>query len=434
MTRTLPLRTRVTLLYTLMGFVLSVLFAGAVVIIAENYEHVLVREIMVSQVQDYAARLERDPATVLPRSTRLSAYLRRPDGTGEVPSVLALLPLGIHEAKSANEEGIHRAVFDTGSGRLYVTINLKDIEQLERYLSAILVTVVLLGILVSAGLGWLLSTAVIRPIRRLADVVQGLPSRPLQTELGRDMPRDELGRLGTAIDEYQSRLLAAEESQRTFFADASHELRTPISVVQGAAELLLEDSQADPGMRSRVARLDRGIRELSELLDALLRVARARPAASVPVALHEWLSTCLSGADSIKDGTVQLTVNGPGEPCELPAGDAELVILGVARRLLPPGRAGLLDVSASRKSIEFRYVQHDGSSATRSGLQPRPSDRRLGLTLIGKLAEQLGWVIDESEAESGQVVIRFSQPLGSIRSERSPASPLPRKPVVEQEQ
>ncbi len=434
MARTLPLRTRVTLLYTLMGLVLSVLFAGAVVVIAEDYEHVLVREILVSQAQDYAARLERDPATVLPRSTRLSAYLRRTDGSGSIPAVLARLPPGIHEADSEKEEGIHRAVFDTVSGRLYVTINLKDIEQLERYLNAILVAVVLLGTLVSAGLGWLLSTAVIRPVRRLADAVQGLPTRPLQTALGRDMPRDELGRLGTAIDEYQSRLLAAEESQRLFFADASHELRTPISVVRGAAELLLEDSQADPGMRSRVARLNRGIRELSELLDALLRVARARPAASIPVALHEWLRKCLAGTESIRDGKVQLTVEAPDEPCELPAGDAELVVLGVARRLLSPARSGRLDVAASCTSIDFRYAPHDGASATRGGLQPRPSDQGLGLTLIGKLAEQLDWVIDESEAESGHVVIRFSQPLASIESAHGPAPPSTRQPVVEQEQ
>lgn len=413
MARFIHLRARVTLLYTLMGLLLSVLFACAMVFIAEEYEHVLVEDILNSQAQDYAAIIERAPDTELPRTNRLRAYLRKPDGTGEVPAALAMLPPGIHEPEVESEEGIHMAVFDTASGRLYITIILADIEELERYLNLMLVAVVVLGTLISAWLGWLLSGGVILPIRRLSDAVQDLPNRPVRTSLAHGMPQDELGKLGVAIDDYQSRLVSADEAEQAFFADASHELRTPISVVRGATELLLEDTQDVPGMRARLLRLDRGVRELSELLDAVLRLARRRTEEFEDVVLLDWLSQCLAGAESIKNGTVQHSVQGDGGSVSLPVSSAELIVRSVVRRLAPPGVSGRLDVVVSRAAIELRFVEADKQAAPLGGLQSSPSDRRLGLTLIGRLADQLGWEIDDSQAESGQAVIRLS------RSDRS---------------
>lgn len=416
MRKPLPLRTRVTLLYTLMGFVLSVLFASATVFISEEYERVLVEVILSSQVEDYSARLTRQPDLDLPQTSRLSAYLRRRDGSGEVPVELASQPPGIRELHD-DRDGVHLAVSDTAAGRLFFTIDLHDVEELERYLTFILLTVVVLGTLASAWLGWLMSGGVIRPVRRLADAVSSLPTQPVATQLGRGLPADELGRLGTAIDDYQARLVSAEETERAFFADASHELRTPISVVRGATELLLEDSDELPALRPRLQRLDRGIRELSELIDALLRLARRRTSAPERVALREWMMAVLANTDSIKNGRVRLVVDKrvgeehegliSDDDCLLPVAEAELVLRGIARRLLPPDVTGHLTVAGSRHAIELQFHSSDTQQEVVENFRPRPSDRRLGLTLVGRLAEQLGWRIDDAQTESGRVVIQF---------------------------
>ena len=76
----LPLRLRVTLLYIVLGLVMSVLFAAMMIFIAEKYEDVLVGEILSSQAEDYAARLLDEPDAILPRSSRVSGYARRKDG------------------------------------------------------------------------------------------------------------------------------------------------------------------------------------------------------------------------------------------------------------------------------------------------------------------------------------------------------------------
>jgi hypothetical protein len=177
----LPLRLRVTLLYIALGLVMSVLFAAMMTFIAERYEGVLVGEILSSQAGDYAERLRNEPDAILPRSSRLSGYVRRKDGSGEVPDALAALPPGVHESVHEDEDGMHMAVFDTAVGRLYFVINLSDIERLEGYMHAVLAAVVVFGTLVSAWLGWLLSGGVVRPVRRLADAVEGLSTVPAHT-------------------------------------------------------------------------------------------------------------------------------------------------------------------------------------------------------------------------------------------------------------
>ena len=404
----IALRTRVTLLYTLMGLILSVLFAAAVMFIAEDYEDVIISQVLGSQAQDFADRLQRTSEIELPRGEHLSVYLRGVDGSADVPAKLASLAPGIHESALAHEEGLHVGVFDTEVGRFYLSIDLMDIEVMESHLRLFLLAVILLGTLASAWLGALLSGRVIQPVRHLAEAVEQLPVRPVQTALGENRPHDELARLCSAIDDYQRRLLVAEEAELRFFADASHELRTPISVVKGATELLLEDSAELPALRPRLLRLERGVHELSELLDALLRLARHRSDPPEDVAVRSWLDTCLRRVDAIRTGSVLLRVDGEESRCALSRHEAELIIHGIARQLLPPAATGVLHVSVSTTQLRFHFMQERPDRSAAPDGQPSRSDRRMGLTLLGRLAEQLAWDIDDSGIDSGTVLVRLS--------------------------
>lgn len=404
----MPLRTRVTLLYTAMGAVMSIVFALGVVFIAEEYERVLVGSILTSQAHDYAGRLQREPGIDLPRSDRVNAYQLLPDNRGEVPDVfLAQLP-GIREVRNAQGDEVFLGIFDTAAGRLFFVMDLHDIEALERYLAVVLAVVVLAGTAFSAWLGWLFSGRVVRPVRQLAEAVASLPVRPERTALAENLPADELGRLATAIDDYQARLAAAAEAEQTFLGDANHELRTPIAVVRGATELLLEDSADMPALQPRLHRLERGIRELSELIDALMRLARHRVDSAEPLELRGWLLSCLGGVAPIAEGTVSVALDGASVDVKLPPGDATLIVRGVLRRLLPPGVPGTLHISVSDSIISFVFDADDTQRPGSQGPRPASSDRRLGLTLVGRLADRIGWEIDDSSAASGAVDVRIT--------------------------
>jgi signal transduction histidine kinase len=400
------LRRRVILACTALGFVLSLFFAAATLWLAESYERTLVTEILQSQAQDYSARLQADPATQLPRTHRLSGYLRRPDGEGEVPPGIFDLGPGVHEDVTDDEDQ-HVGVFDTPSGRMYFVIDLGDIEALERMLNAFLAGVVLLGTLAAGWIGTLLANMTILPVRRLAAAVAELSVKPTATRMSDLVADDELGRLARAIDAYQMRLVNADVHERQFFADASHELRTPLAVMRGAAEVLLDDPSATAPTQRRLQRLDRGLMELTDLLDVMLGLARRRVYSSENIDCLALLRACAPDQSSLATA-LRVDVQASGSVLA-PMHEAALVLRGVLRRLLPPDASGELRLRGDADTIQIEFLPR----AANAGPMPpataiaTASDNGFGLTLIGRLAAQLGWHIEEIESSAQRRALRI---------------------------
>ncbi len=407
----LPLRLRALLLAMAMGLILSLLFAAAVVVVTERYEHVLVATLLQDQAELHAARLRAGSETLLPDSTRQRSYLRPlHDDADRIPAHLTGLPPGIHEVYRDDDEGLHIGVFDTTSGRLYLEVDLADAETLEQFQWRIALIIVAGGIAISAALGWWLARGIAQPVRRLADAVDALPDQPQPTRLAAAMPRDALGRLALAIDRYQSRLHAADQAQQRFLADASHELRTPVAVVRGAAELLGDDASAHADSRPVLQRLQRGVDELTLQLDATLRLARRQFATPESVDVDAWLPPLIERLLRSRPAPVQMTLSGRAGTQPLAQRDAELVVTAGIQHLLAQGRAGTLQVRLDSEGIALVFhpgmdsVVGEAQRAVRSRPEAR-SDRGLAATIVGKLAAVHGWHYDDSRLDADRLRI-----------------------------
>jgi two-component system, OmpR family, sensor kinase len=132
----------------------------------------------------------------------------------------------------------------------------------------------LIGLL--AGSGWLLAGAALRPVRRLTEEADEISVN----ELGRRLPvpesNDEIEHLTRTINAMLDRIERAVANERMFIDDASHELRTPISILRGELELALgrpdDLTEVTASLRSA---LDETIR-LGRLAEDLLALARVR--------------------------------------------------------------------------------------------------------------------------------------------------------------
>lgn len=400
MDKPIGFRVRVMWLAMGMGLLLSLVFAAAAVLITERYEHVLVGALLQDQADAWAERLAQDPQATLPSNGRQRAHLRPLGSTGahDIPPHLVHLTPGVHETEGQGD-GLHIGVFDTRAGRIYLEVDLRDIEVLERYLLHILLGVVAAGALLSALLGWWLARSATRPLRHLANAVEQLGATPAITQLAEQQPRDELGRVAQAIDGYQQRLVEAQQIEQRFFADASHELRTPVAVVRGALELLEEDTQGQPQLQAPMQRLRRGIDETSTLLEALLRLARRQFAEPEPVDVDAWARDLLASTVQGRTPGVAITTEGHAGTLSLPLRDAELLISALARTLLAKPVPGTLTASLSPAAITLRFhaAQEEGPTATsrsRAFDAHARSDRHLGNSLLGRLATAHGWQID----------------------------------------
>jgi signal transduction histidine kinase len=138
---------------------------------------------------------------------------------------------------------------------------------------------VALGImaLASIGLGWLMAGRALRPVRTMSMRARGISERNLHERIGLEGPDDELKELATTFDGLLARLEAAFESQRRFVANASHELRTPITLERTLVEVALADP--DPtmeSMRDTCRRVLAASEQQERLIEALLTLARSQ--------------------------------------------------------------------------------------------------------------------------------------------------------------
>ncbi|WP_162823650.1 histidine kinase dimerization/phospho-acceptor domain-containing protein [Lysobacter sp. TY2-98] len=371
----------------LLGFMLSLSFALSTVFITEDYEQLLASEILRGQAEDYSLRLSNGLPAQLPQTHRLSGYLGHP------PVRYANFGLGVHE--DPLQDGVHVGVFDMPAGRMFFVINLGDIETLEQHLNLALATIVALGTLISGWLGWLLARRALAPVSALAAAVDRLPTTAVATQLAASASPDDLGRLAEAIDRYQGRLVDVREQQKAFFADASHELRTPVAVVQGAAELLREDAVGFSELTPRLDRLDRGIGDLIDLLDVLLRLARGKHDEPEAIEAVDWTRGVVTSALSRFAPDLHIEVAGPATVTwTVSRHEAALLLRAIARDIVPPGASGTLNVSIEPEGLSLSTVGELGTSNARRPRGPVRSDRAVGGGLVGRLAGAHGWRID----------------------------------------
>jgi two-component system, OmpR family, sensor kinase len=142
-----------------------------------------------------------------------------------------------------------------------------------------LATLLLIGgpiaLLLASLAGYWAAGSALRPVermrRRAAEISAGDPGERLPVP----PTDDELGRLGTTLNEMLERLEAAIERERRFVDDASHELRTPLALHRAELELALRYGEDADGLRTSIGSAIEEVDRLVALAEALLVVARS---------------------------------------------------------------------------------------------------------------------------------------------------------------
>lgn len=153
-----------------------------------------------------------------------------------------------------------------------------------------------IGLAFAALLGFAAVHRTLRPLQRMSAAVDAIQATgDLSRRVSLPGPADEVGRLAEAFDRMLARLEEVFRNQRRFLADASHEMRTPLTVVRGHLELLKDratEGEAGRSLSLALEELDRMTRIVEELL-LLARLdeglALAREPVEVELVLREAL-------------------------------------------------------------------------------------------------------------------------------------------------
>ncbi|MBR1552395.1 MAG: HAMP domain-containing protein [Schwartzia sp.] len=176
----------------------------------------------------------------------------------------------------------------------------------------------LLGVVLALCACYYVSRRALAPIRAITEAARAIEVSDLSRRVEMPAAKDELSELVQTINHMLDRLEAGFEQQRQFVSDASHELRTPVTVMLGYSDMLSRWGRED------AETLDEGItairteaENMKALIERLLFLARADQKRQVlkkeRVDFEELLADVAKKADLVKgDHTLHLEANEPG--------------------------------------------------------------------------------------------------------------------------
>ena len=163
------------------------------------------------------------------------------------------------------------SVGDTTNG-VFVVAHFPEADRDEILVVVRVLTIAGFVVLVASALfAWTLAGRVLRPVRELTATAQRISDTELTERIDVD-GHDELAELGATFNAMVDRLEEGFEQQRRFLDDVAHELRTPITIVQGHVDLLGDD----PAERAAsIATIDDELDRMNRYVNDLLLLAKA---------------------------------------------------------------------------------------------------------------------------------------------------------------
>lgn len=239
--------------------------------------------------------------------------------------------------------------------------------------AALLATAIFIALLISAAGAYLLARAALSPVEKVVASARTITAGDLSKRVPVQHPKDEVGRLAATMNDLLGRLQAAFtrreealEHQRRFVADASHQLRTPLTSIEGYARMLAEWGYDDPETAREAAQtIHKEARHMKKLVEDLLSLAKGDEGAPLNLQVHD-----LDALAAEAVGASKLAVEGRASVSHSPArepvlasfdreriGQAVAILVDNAVKYTPED--GDITVSTSRQNGRVRIEVSD---------------------------------------------------------------------------
>jgi signal transduction histidine kinase len=309
-------------------------------------------------------------------------------------------------------------VRDVQGHRMAALIDIAAQRAQERRLAYLLDAIVALGLALLMVATWWLAGRLLRPVSHLVDAVHALDPSLREARLTPGYPLHEIQALETAFNGFLQRLDGFVLREREFVDTASHELRTPISVIAGAAQVLESETLGADGQRA-LQRIRLTTDSMQDTLAALLQLAKEPlpAAAPTPLALEAWLPDLIDDYRPLLEGRPLSLEVGTIESASVRVAPAVAAMIfgNLVRNAIEHTPAGRLEIGLREGvfSIDSRGDALDAAAVARlyRSLALADSGRTLGagigLYLVRQLCERLGWSLAYAHGESGELQVRL---------------------------
>jgi signal transduction histidine kinase len=305
-------------------------------------------------------------------------------------------------------------IIDEGSLVGVVRIS-RDVETVQANVgraTAAIVAVALGGLLAGLLLALAIARSLARPLSRLATTARRLGDGDLSARAGRLEGGSEVHELAGSFDEMAARLERTVRAQREFVANASHQLRTPLTGIKLRLEAGIAESE-DEGVRTQLRAADTEVDRLAQIIERLLTMATQIEEGTVPRAdLGDAVGRAAQRWDERASTSVSTSHEGAGLEVVADPDDVDQVLDVLLDNALTHGR-GPIEVTATAADgrAVLRVADHGpGIPADElarvadrffRGRGATPGGSGLGLAIARELAERWGGGLDVRSTGDG---------------------------------
>ena len=159
-----------------------------------------------------------------------------------------------------------------------------------------------LAVIIIAGGGYLLVRRALTPVEQITRAAERITQHNLSDRLPVSSTGDELERLSISLNRMITRLDEAFQNSKRFVADASHDLRTPLTILRGELENFAGDARLDCELRDRIGSMLEEVVHLGKIVEQLFTLSRL----DAGEAQTEW--TCFDLTELAKTTADQMSL------------------------------------------------------------------------------------------------------------------------------
>lgn len=232
------------------------------------------------------------------------------------------LPSTVTEVINGNKFRIYRSPIEIEDDTLYaaeIAASLAPIYESMHRLFALFLLIIPLALVLTGFTAYIISKAAFKPITKMAKTAKLISASNLDKRLELPRANDEVKMLGETLNGMIERIDAAFKSQRQFIANASHEIKTPLTIIYSELQLALRDlknNESEESIRIALAEIEHLTTLTNSLLTLIsldsvnsqLRIEKFRLDELLIDSIHAMYQTAMQ-----KLVTISLTISGAVE-------------------------------------------------------------------------------------------------------------------------